>query len=117
MTLEKTIEALNRLAWQEHVAFEVSEDSPGEPSELEDNITGGLHRIGQTVTPDILDALQREPGYTVWALRLSPHVAGDQSRTRASGFIQHPDSSVRFWAAEIISGRAVADGVQKPRAG
>ena len=104
MTLQEIKAAVDGLAWQEHVEFEVGEDSPAASAGAENGVACGLHRLGQALTPDLLDALQAEPGYTAWALRLSPHVPGDRPRARARRFIADPDRTVRFWAAEIIFG-------------
>jgi hypothetical protein len=57
-----------------------------------------IRDLAAGLTPDLLDELEREPGYATWSLRLSPHVPHDDTARRAQRFAQDPDPDVRYWA-------------------
>jgi hypothetical protein len=98
--LDRLTAALDELAWQEQVEAEYAErhlDQVGETA-AED----GLRELAGSVTPELLDALERVPGYAAWVLRLSPLVPGDDPRARATRHREDPSARVRFWAARLL---------------
>ena len=82
-----------------------------EASEREDGVdvspavqAARLEELARSLAPAALDALERTPGYAVWALRLAPFVAGDDSRARAARWLAHADADIRYWAARVYAG-------------
>ena len=92
--------AIDRLAWREQVEFEFAERDP--EGSIEMDVEAGLRAIAASITPDALDALEREPGYVSWVLRLSPLVAGDASHLRGDRHSADASAEVRFWALRLL---------------
>ena len=103
MTIESLKTRLNAIAWEEQMDFEASEREGGAEVSAATQ-AARLQELAGALTPVQLDELERAPGYAVWALRLAPFVAGDDTRTRAMRWIAHADHDVRHWAARLRSG-------------
>lgn len=98
--LDRLTAALDDLAWQEQVEAEYAERHPDQPDETA--VENGLRELAGSVTPELLDALERVPGYAAWVLRLSPRVPGDDPRARATRHREDPSARVRYWAARLL---------------
>jgi hypothetical protein len=92
--------ALDELSWREQVEFELGERYPGHQGDAE--ILERLQRLGKTLTPALLDELERKPGYIAWVLRLSPSVPGDDPVRRARRYQSDGDPDIRYWAGELL---------------
>jgi hypothetical protein len=90
------------VAWREQAEFELGERYPGHPDDAA--IQAELRRLGGTVTPALLDALEDSSGYAVWALRLAPNVPGDDPRARARRHVDDTDPETRHWARRLLDG-------------
>jgi hypothetical protein len=91
---------VDAVAWREQAEFELGERYPGHPDDAA--IRDELRRVGATVTPQLLDALQDCYGYGGWALRLAPYVAGDDAAARARRHLDDPDPDTRYWARRML---------------
>ena len=100
--LQTLTKQLDELSWEEQMAFEMSERHPYPPDEEYQRIEEKIHRLGRRLTPPLLDTLEKEAGYLVWVLRLSPHVPGDDPVRRAERWRHHEDAQVRYWAEQIL---------------
>jgi len=101
MTRRELMAALDDIGWAEQATFEASE-RPDVPEDLDSGAEERLRELARSVTPVMLDQLERQPGYLVWALRLSPLVAGDASRARAERHAADRNAHVRYWAARLL---------------
>jgi hypothetical protein len=72
MTLRSLMKRLDELSWAEQVEFEASER--GMRSE-QASIDRDVRRLSAQVTPQLLAALAREPGYEKWVRRLRALIA------------------------------------------
>jgi len=98
MQLAELRRRLDRIAWHEQVEHEIA-DRPtvAAPPDLA-AIGGELQALAAAVDGTLLDALEREEGYLVWALRLAPFVEPVQARRRAEPYLDSEDRRVRYWA-------------------
>lgn len=103
MSLQELKDALDSVAWDEQMDFEQGERDP-EHSRHGLEVEEALRSLGRRVTPPLLDALEREVGYVLWALRLSPYVRGAQASTRASRWLNAADPALRYWADRVFHG-------------
>jgi hypothetical protein len=103
MTVEQLKATLDEFSWDEQMEFEMSERDEQSASAMMAEIESRLAALGKELTPGLLDALEQDSGYLVWALRLSPHVPGDIPSGRGRRYLGHPDRNVRYWA-EIVAG-------------
>ena len=100
MNAEELRSIVDTVAWREQVEFELGERYPGHPDDAA--VQAELRRVGATVTPRLLDALQDSDGYGVWALRLAPYVAGEDAAARARRHLEDPDPDTRYWARRLL---------------
>ena len=101
MTLQELKQRLNELAWQEQMDFEMSERrNDSDADEMEDTELK-IKNLAGKLTTTLLDELEQDEGYVVWALRLSPYVPGDTPVMRAQRFRDHPETNIRYWAAKL----------------
>ncbi len=100
MDIQELIEQLDDLSWQEQMNFELSERDAKFARQTAAEIEHAIQELGGELTPALLDQLEQEDGYVVWALRLSPYVPGDNPSRRAQRYLNHPDSSVRYRAEQ-----------------
>jgi hypothetical protein len=91
---------VDTVAWREQAEFELGERYQGHPDDAA--IQAELHNLGLRVTPALLDALEASYGYAVWALRLAPHVPGDDPQARARRRVDDPDPETRYWAQRLL---------------
>jgi hypothetical protein len=98
MTAEELKAKLDEFSWDEQMEFEMSERDEQTASAMMKEIESRLAALGKELTPGLLDILEQDSGYLVWALRLSPHVPGDVAARRGQRYLRHPDSVVRYWA-------------------
>jgi hypothetical protein len=103
MNIKELIERLDDLSWQEQMNFEMSERNSEYAHQTALDIEGAIRKIASETTSILLDQLEQEEEYVVWALRLSPHVSGDKPSERGKPYLKHSDSNVRFWAELITS--------------
>jgi len=92
---------IDEIAWHEQVDRELSESkAPAyefSPTRIETELRG----LGSGLDAALLDALENEEGYLVWALRLSPFVHLAHPKERARAHLNSPDWEVRYWARKI----------------
>ncbi len=101
MTVDELKERLNDLAWNEQMDFEMSERFSETSADGMEETERKIHRLAKKLTATLVDQLEQDEGYVVWALRLSTYVPGDVPAERAQRFRHHPDSTVRYWANKI----------------
>jgi hypothetical protein len=101
MTAEELKERLDELSWQEQMEFEMSERDVQVSDTMMRDLESNIRELAKHVTPTLLDALEHEAGYLVWALRLSRFVHGDNPAVRGRRYLRHQDSAVRYWARTI----------------
>jgi hypothetical protein len=106
MNIEELIERLDDLSWQEQMHFEMSERNPQYALQTVTEIDRSIREIAGEITPVLLDQLERVDEYVAWALRLSPHVPGDNPSQRGQRYLNHPNNNVRYWAERIASAGA-----------
>ena len=94
---------LDEIHWEEQMEFELTEADPQSGESLHFEIQKKIKELAYILSSIDLDNLQQDDDYIIWALRLSPHVPDDDSRSRAKNFLKHRDSQVRFYASEIIT--------------
>ena len=103
MTIDELTRLIDDLSWEEHVEFEIdAEDPPAVVDRSVSEVDARLRALAIRLSPGLLDALERRPGYVGWALRLAPHVPGGRARTRAERHARDPDSDVRYWSERIL---------------
>ncbi len=100
MTIGELTKRLDEIAWHEQVEGELSErpDSRPRTSEIESE----LRALASHCDTSILDALENEAGYLVWALRLAPLVEHARARERAQRYVDSPNWHVRYWARAAV---------------
>lgn len=101
MTLQELKQSLNELAWHEQMDFEMSERRNDSGADEMEDTESKIRDLGKKLTTTLLDKLEQDQGYVVWALRLSPHVPGDTPVVRAQRLRNHPETNVRYWAGKI----------------
>jgi hypothetical protein len=107
--LRELKDRLDRIAWHEQVDGELRERRSADSSPPSPGATDGeLRALAEEADARLLDALEREPGYLVWALRLAAFVEPDLAPQRARRYIGDPDWTVRHWAS-AIAGSAKED--------
>lgn len=97
ITIAELISRLDAIGWEEQMDFEAGEKGLAPPGQHDTR----LDALAVALTSAGLDALEREPGYLVWALRLAPKVRGGDASRRAERHAAHPDRNVRYWAERI----------------
>ena len=102
MTVNELKQVLNNMAWEEQIEFEMSERDCTQFSERPAALERKVRQVARNLNSTLLDELQQDEPYVVWALRLSPHVPGDHALERARPFLQHPDGDIRYWAVRIV---------------
>jgi hypothetical protein len=92
---------LDRIAWHEQVERELA-DRPAVavPPDLA-AIDAELQALAVGLDSTLLDALEREDGYLVWALRLAPFVESVDAPRRAGPHIDSQEWRVRYWARRV----------------
>lgn len=100
MNADQLRSLVDSVAWREQAEFELGERYPGHPDDAA--VEAELRRVGATVTPGLLDALEDSYGYGVWALRLARYVAGDDAAARARRHLDDPDPELRYWARRLL---------------
>ena len=103
MTIDELIERLDDLSWEEQMNFEMTERDAEYARQIAPEIERAIQELAGVITPVLLDQLEREEGYVVWALRLSPHVPGDNPSQRGQRYLNDPNGNVRYWAEQIAS--------------
>jgi hypothetical protein len=91
---------LDGIAWRDQVEHELSERATTSPPDV-GLIEAELRSLAGSVDEALLDALEEEPGYLVWALRLSPFVDAAQAKRRAARHLGSTDWRIRYWASVI----------------
>jgi hypothetical protein len=103
MNLQELIERIDDLSWQEQMEFEMSERDSQYAQWTATEIEHIIQEVASETSPGLLDQLELEEAYIVWALRLSLHVRDDNPLRRGHRYMEHPNSNVRYWANRIIS--------------
>lgn len=97
MLVDELKRRLDAIAWHEQVEQEMGERalaSPADPALIE----AELLALAGSVDSALLDVLEREEGYGVWALRLSALVEPSSVRQRALRHVDDANWHVRHWA-------------------
>lgn len=96
---------LDEIGWQEQIEFELAE-RPATSGWVDlEQVESQLRALAASVDVVLLDALEQEPGYLVWALRLAPLVEDDEAERRARRHIDDPNFRVRYWAKKLLPNR------------
>ena len=107
MDMDVLREKLDELAWDEQMAFEMSERHPDDSWEEDQRaLETKIRRLASNLRLADLDALENEPGYQIWALRLSPYVSGDDSIARARRLKNSDEARVRQWASRFMENKS-----------
>ena len=103
LTLAELEARLDRIAWHEQVERELRERAPP-PRPAGPEIERELRACAASVDSALLDTLENEDGYLVWALRLALFVEPARAKRRARRHLDSADWEVRCWARTIIGG-------------
>jgi hypothetical protein len=95
--------ALDDLGRAHQIALELA-DRAGKSAhqDFDPEFLPRLRRLAAKLTPDQIDALERDRGYVDWVLDLAPLVRGGHPTTRARRLLDHPDASVRYRARAFL---------------
>jgi hypothetical protein len=102
MDMDTLREKLDEFAWDEQMAFEMSERHPESWEEDQRALEKKIRLLADSLRPADLDALENEPGYQIWALRLSPYIPGDDPVVRARRLSKSSEAKVRQWAYRLL---------------
>lgn len=102
MDMNMLREKLDEFAWDEQMAFEMSERNPDSWEEDQRVLEEKLCLLAESLQPSDLDALENEPGYEIWALRLSPYTPGEDTVARARRLSESSEARVRQWARRFL---------------
>lgn len=109
MDLDELKRQLDAIAWREQVDAELSErpgtDAKRDPAALE----AELRKLAAAVDEPLLDALEREPGYTVWSLRLAAAKDPQRAAVRARSHLGSTDWTLREWARRVAAPGSAGD--------
>jgi len=110
MRLDELTRRLDEIAWHEQVEHALAERTA--PAVAPDHmlVERELGALAMQVDRALLDALEAEDGYLVWALRLGAHVDPTAARERARACCDSDNARLRYWARRI----AGANGAQEP---
>jgi hypothetical protein len=101
MVVSELKKRLDEIAWQEQVEHELSDrGSSSSPPDL-GRIGELLRTLAEAVDVTLLDAIEKEEGYLVWALRLAPFVDPAHAKQRARPYLRSENFHVRYWARTI----------------
>jgi hypothetical protein len=100
MLLSEFKTRLDEIAWHEQIEHELSERVAASPPDL-DRIEAELRALAASVDSALLDTLEQEAGYLIWALRLAPFVEPARAQQRARPYIDSPNWRVRTWARRV----------------
>lgn len=106
MDIGELSEKLDDLAWDEQMAFEMSERNPDAWQEDQRELETKIRRLAESLALADLDALENEPGYEIWSLRLSPFVPGADPIARAHRLSANEDERVRQWARRFLEDKS-----------
>jgi hypothetical protein len=102
MLLHELQKQLDAIGWKEQMEFELSEQPGSSPADIE-WIESQIRALGESIDVTLLDALEKEDGYLVWALRLSPAVKNAAPEFRARKYVDDPNWRVRYWARKLLT--------------
>jgi hypothetical protein len=101
MRIDELEQRLDAIGWREQVDAELSErpgiDSPPDPAAMD----AQLRALGAEVDEPLLDALEQEPGYTVWCLRLAAAIDPQRGAARARRHLDSTNWTLRQWAQRL----------------
>lgn len=101
MHLTELVAQLDDISWDEQLDSEMRDRYLGAQATTIDETEHALARLGAQLDPSTLSDLERTAGYEVWALRLSPYVAGDDTAQRLLRLKEHGNPSIRSWATVL----------------
>lgn len=99
MTFNELTECLERLAWQEQMDYEATERGAATEEPL---IEQSLRQLAANTTPNLLDLLEQDGGYSTWLMRLSTYINEDNTPLRARRLLNNPSSEVRYLAEQLL---------------
>jgi hypothetical protein len=114
MTIRELTRRLDEIAWHEQVETELHEraqkarprsTTTTATTTTNDRVEAELRRLGSEIDAPLLDALEGEAGYLIWALRLAPCVEHGRARERAERYVDSPSWNVREWARAVARRR------------
>ena len=105
MDLHALKKRLDEIAWLEQADEEIRE-RPGSAAQrggapAPGGADAAVRALAASVPVAMLDALESEPGYLAWALRLAPHADPPGAAARARRHLRSPDAHVRHWARSV----------------
>jgi hypothetical protein len=104
--IDQLKQSLDRIGWQAQVEAQISERPGfGSPPDLS-IVEAQLRTLAPCVDEALLDALEREPGYLVWSLRLAHVTEPARAAQRARRHLDSANWTVRQWACRIADGAA-----------
>jgi hypothetical protein len=103
MTLAELQQRLHQIGWHEQLEHQLPERSPSISPPNATAIEAELRALAEAVDLPLLDLLEAQEGYLVWALRLSPFVDPAGAGRRAQRYVEDANWRVRHWA-RVISG-------------
>ena len=105
MLIAEIKQRLDEIAWHEQVEHEMSERPALASSPALTLIDAELRALAASADEALLDALEKEEGYLIWALRLAPFVEPAKAMQRARPYLDSTNWNVRHWAREIARRR------------
>ncbi|MBA8889968.1 hypothetical protein FHW12_004215 [Dokdonella fugitiva] len=101
MRLDELTRRLDAIAWHEQVEHTLAERTA--PAAVPDHamVERELGTLAGEVDRALLDALEAEDGYLIWALRLAAHIDPAAARERARAYCDSSNARVRYWARRI----------------
>src|SRR5262245_23325511 len=103
MDLDVVKKRLNAIGWQEQVDAEIAE-RPSIAAPVDRSfVDARLRELAHSVDQELLDQLEREPGYEIWTLRLAAFFDETTAKQRAPRHLERPNWRLRHWA-RLIAG-------------